>query len=133
MSKELFNFHVDEERKMITINFRGTPEKGEVNDFHAQYMSHIAPLPTKEYLLLLNAREMDMPEPHRLVEMQISFALYRQSGFKTIGFMFRDDSYVTQLRKIFIFSGIAEATDISFITADEKEAFIENHLKDLEQ
>ena len=119
---------LEEEKKVITITLIGNPNEDDVKAFHHDYMQKITPIQTSEYLLLLDAQEMSVPEPDRLHQMQVTFALYRKSGFQKIGMIMQDDTMRKQILKLVRFSGITDITDIAYITPDEREDLIQTHL-----
>lgn len=131
MENKSYRMEVDEDRKIIFISFRGNPEPEEVTTFHHRYMEVITPLQTQDYLLLLDSEEMAVPESERLHQMQVSFALYRKSGFKAIGMIIENDDLRKQILKLIRFSGITDISDVLYITPDEKESVIAKHLEEM--
>lgn len=122
---------LEEDKKAITIILVGNPKVDDVTAFHHEYIEKITPIQTSEYLLLLDAQQMSVPEPDRLHQMQVTFALYRKSGFQKIGMIMQDDTMRKQILKLVRFSGISEITDIAYITPDEREDLIQTHLEQI--
>lgn len=125
---EKYTIEIDHEKKIISMEFFGIANKEEVETFHQTYLSEIIPLKTEEYLLLLNSLEMDIPSKERLHEMQVSFALYRKSGFKEICFIFANDEFRKSMKRLIGFSGMSSISDVTLTTPDEVDGVILHHI-----
>lgn len=128
MSEKTYRIELECEKKVISIIFIGNPAVEDVAAFHQEYMEKITPIQTGEYLLLLDAQQMSIAEPERLHQMQVSFALYRKSGFKEIRMILQNDEMRRQVLKLLRFSGITDISDVSYITPDERESHIAKHV-----
>ena len=131
MNYETYTLNVDHEKKVISLNFFGSPNEEDVTNFHHIYMELVTPLQTSEYLLLLNSTEMSVPESERLYQMQVSFALYRKSKFKEICFIILNDEIRKSVLKLIRFSGMEDTSDISYITPEEVDAVIKKHVQSI--
>lgn len=131
MSKESYTIEVDHEKKIISMKFFGNPSEEEVTAFHHEYLATISPIQASEYLLLLDSLAMGIPESERLHQMQVSFALYRKSGFKEICFILKDDELRRQVRKLIVFSGMMNDSSVTFITPEEVNERLEQHVDSL--
>lgn len=133
MENGSYSFAVDHENKIITLTFYGNPKDEDVKKFHHDYMEVISPIQTSEYLLLLDGSQMSVPKKERLHQMQVSFALYRKSGFEKISFIILNDDIRRSVLKLIRFSGMETISDIAYITPDEKEAVVKKHIEEVEQ
>lgn len=127
MNTDKYTIEIDKEKKIISMVFFGIANKEEVEQFHQTYLDVIIPLKTSEYLLLLNSIQMEIPESQRLHEMQVSFALYRKSGFKEICFIFVNDEFRKSMQRLIRFSGMSDISSVTLITPDEIDDVIERH------
>lgn len=128
-STEKYIIEIDHEKKIISMEFFGDSNKEEVEQFHQTYLNEIIPLKTEEYLLLLNSLSMEIPDTKRLHEMQVSFALYRKSGFKEICFIFANDEFRKSMQRLIGFSGMSNISDVTLTTPDEVDDVIQRHIE----
>lgn len=133
MNTDKYTIDIDEEKKIISMEFFGIATKEEVEVFHQTYLDIIIPLKTSEYLLLLNSIQMEIPESQRLHEMQVSFALYRKSGFKEICFIFANDEFRKSMQRLIGFSGMSDISSVTLITPDEVNDVIQRHVKNIQK
>lgn len=130
MKPSSYSLDVDNEKKIVTIKVIGDNTREQVEEFQREYIEKILPLTASEYLLLLDSLEME-PPTERLHQLQISFALYRKSGFTKIVFIILNDTIRNQVLKLIRFSGIDEISDISYVIPSEVDAIIEEHVAQL--
>ena len=129
MRTEKYTIEIDHEKKIISMTFFGDSNQEEVESFHQTYLEEIIPLKTSEYLLLLNSLHMEVPDTKRLHEMQVSFALYRKSGFKEICFIFANDEFRKRMKRLIGFSGMESISDVTLTTPDEVDEVIRRHVE----
>lgn len=128
MNEDLYTLNIDHARKVVSFVFRGTPNVEDVTEFHHHYLKTISPIETAQYLLILDGTQMSVPETERLHQMQVSFALYRKSGFQQIAFILSNDEMRRKILKPLQFSGMSDVSDISFITPEEVEDIVAAHV-----
>lgn len=126
---EKYTIEIDPKKKIIFMEFFGIATKEEVEQFHETYLAEIIPLKTEEYLLLLNSIHMPKPDNERLHEMQVSFALYRKSGFKEICFIFINDEFRTSMKRLIGFSDMSSISDVTLTTPEEADEVIRKHIE----
>lgn len=129
IKEEKYTIEIDHKKKIIFMEFFGIATKEEVEKFHETYIAEIIPLKTEEYLLLLNSIHMQKPDNERLHEMQVSFALYRKSGFKEICFIFINDEFRKSMKRLIGFSGMSSISDVTMTTPDEVDEVIRLHIE----
>lgn len=132
MKEKKYIIDVDHEKKVISMKFLGNLEEEEVSEFHQHYLETITPIEASEYLLLLNSLMMGLPAPERMHQMQVSFALYRKSGFNEICFIVANHELKLQVQKLVLFSGMSEESSVKFIAEDEVAEVLALHTKKLQ-
>lgn len=123
---------IDHEKKIIFMDFFDIATEEEVEQFHKTYLEVIIPLKTEDFLLLLNSVGMGIPTNERLHEMQVSFALYRKSGFKEICFIFANDEFRKSMKRLIGFSGMSSISDVTLTTPEEVDDVIRHHIESTE-
>jgi hypothetical protein len=113
-----YTIRIEDEKKMVEIVVIGTFDDNKAQEFHKEYLSNVLPLVANEYILRLDSTDMDVITPDMLPKLQISFALYKKSGFKEIHFIVYNRAIRDQLTRMIKFAGI---TNSKYIIPGEEE------------
>ena len=96
--------------KVIDISVRGTFSIELVQAFLTEYQQKVSSISAKDFILKVDSTDMNIITQEMLPKLEISFNMYKESGFKEIQFIIKQSATIKmQLNRVARNTGLTNA------------------------
>ena len=105
-----YSIKVNKATKVIEISIIGsfTPEQAKA--FHTDYQAKVSSIVAEDFILKVDCTDMNIITQEMLPKLEISFNMYKESGFKEVQFIIKQSATIKmQLNRVARNTGLTNA------------------------